>query len=207
MARVEVEDRHQHEQRSDHGVEDELDRRVDAPVPAPDPDDEVHRDQHHLPHHVEEEQVEGQERAQHAHLEHEERDQELLDLLADGGVRRQEHDGREEGGEQHQPQRDAVDAELEVDADAADPLLVDHELEAALAGVEPPPHAQGREEGAEREAQGGAAQDALLLARDQHEGQRAEERQEQHDHEDVLPHGAPPGLPTVIVRDTVRRRW
>src|SRR4029079_5217321 len=52
------EDRHQHEQRPDERVEDELDRRVDPVAAAPDPDDQVHGDEDDLPEDVEEEQVE-----------------------------------------------------------------------------------------------------------------------------------------------------
>ena len=72
-----VEDRDDHQQRADHRVDDELDRRVEPPLAAPDADDEVHRDQHHLPEDVEEEQVERDERAEHAGLEDEHRDDEL----------------------------------------------------------------------------------------------------------------------------------
>ena len=85
---VKVEDRHQHQQRPHHGVEDELDRGVHPAVAAPHPDDEVHRDEHHLPGDVEQEQVDRDERPQHPGLEDEERDQELFHLLLDGTLRR-----------------------------------------------------------------------------------------------------------------------
>src|SRR5947207_889221 len=61
----ECEDRHQHEQRAEEGVQEELDGRVDAALPAPHSDDEVHRNEHHLPHHVEQEKIEGHEYPDH----------------------------------------------------------------------------------------------------------------------------------------------
>ena len=73
------EDRDQHQQRADERVQDELDRRVDAVRAAPDPDDQVHRDEDDLPEDVEQEQVEGEEHADHADLEHQEGDHVLLD--------------------------------------------------------------------------------------------------------------------------------
>src|SRR3989449_581441 len=61
----ECEDCHQHEQRAEEGVQEELDGRVDAALPAPHSDDEVHRNEHHLPHHVEQEKIEGHEHPDH----------------------------------------------------------------------------------------------------------------------------------------------
>ena len=90
---VEGQDGDQHEERAGHRVEDELDRRVDAAGPAPDPDDEVHRDQHRLPEDVEEEEVERDEDAQHARLEQQHGDHELLQPRLDGVPGRQRASG------------------------------------------------------------------------------------------------------------------
>src|SRR5665213_3390924 len=54
---AEVDDRHQHEQRSKRRVYEELETRVDATLAAPDTDDQVHGYEHHFPHDVEEEQI------------------------------------------------------------------------------------------------------------------------------------------------------
>ncbi len=59
-------DRHEHEERAEEGVDEELDGRVEPVLPAPDPDDEVHRDQHHFPEHVENEEIEREEYPEHA---------------------------------------------------------------------------------------------------------------------------------------------
>ena len=85
-------DGHQHEQRADERVDDELDRRVDAVGAAPDADDEVHRHEDDFPEDVEEEEVEGQEDAQHAHLEDEEGDHVLLHARLDGAEAGQDAD-------------------------------------------------------------------------------------------------------------------
>jgi len=66
----------------------------------------------------------------------EEGDDELLHLLLDGAVGRQQHQRGQERGEQHQPQRDAVDPDLEVDAESLDPALVGDELKPGLVGIE-----------------------------------------------------------------------
>ena len=58
----------------DHGEEHELDRGIDPPWSAPDSDDEVHGDQHQLPENVEEEEIQGDERADHARGEQQEGD-------------------------------------------------------------------------------------------------------------------------------------
>jgi hypothetical protein len=69
LMRAEVHDADQHEQRSDHRVDEELEARVDAPFAPPDPDDEVHRDEHGFPHHVEQEEIERHEDAEHSRRE------------------------------------------------------------------------------------------------------------------------------------------
>ena len=76
---VDAEDGQQHEHRAGHRVEEELDRRVLRPVLrlAPDADQEVHRDEADLPEDVEEDQVERDEHAQHAHFEQQEEEEEL----------------------------------------------------------------------------------------------------------------------------------
>ena len=60
-----IEDRHQHEDRSRHGEDEELDRSVDAAGTSPDADDEVHRDQGDLPEDIEQEEIEGDKGADH----------------------------------------------------------------------------------------------------------------------------------------------
>ena len=174
---VQVEDRHQHQQRSDQRVDDELDRRVQAALAAPDPDDEVHRDQHQLPEDVEDEQVQREEGADHAGLEHQHGDHELAHLhVADADrLRRQQRHWHQERRQQDQPQRDAVDAQVEADPQRSDPDLIHFQLEAGLIGVEVWQHQQRHQEGDERRQQAEAAVNRLLLARHQHDQGGAEQ--------------------------------
>ena len=65
-------DRHQHEQRPDERVDDELDRRGAPPRPAPYAHEHVERDHHDLPADVEQHQVLRGEEQDERELEHEE---------------------------------------------------------------------------------------------------------------------------------------
>jgi hypothetical protein len=71
MHEIQRDDRNEHEYRSDHRVEDELDRRINPPLSSPYSDEEVHRNQHDFPKHIEEEEIERGENAEHAGLEQE----------------------------------------------------------------------------------------------------------------------------------------
>ncbi|OIQ72207.1 hypothetical protein GALL_461710 [mine drainage metagenome] len=62
---VEINERHQHEQRAQQGVEEELECRVDPPWPTPDPDDQVHGNQRGLEKHIEQHRVGGGEHTDH----------------------------------------------------------------------------------------------------------------------------------------------
>ena len=123
------EDRHEHQQRPDERVQDELDRRVDAVRAAPDPDDQVHRDEHDLPEDVEEERVEGEEHAQHPDLEDQERDHVFLDPGLDRGEAREDADPRQGRRQDDEGERQPVDAELVLDAEERDPVVLLDELE------------------------------------------------------------------------------
>ena len=171
-------DEHQHAAR--HRVEHELDRRVDALVVAPDPDEEVHRDEHRVPEHVEQEEIERDEDADHRGFEREDEDRELLDLLLHALPRREQRNRREEAGEHHQQQADAVDADVVVDAEGRDPRHPLDELEVGRRGVEARPdqqgHGKGHERGAERDPADHRVAPAVGVA-DQGEEDGAGERQ------------------------------
>ena len=124
-----ADDRDQHQHAAGHGVEDELDRGVDALVVAPDADQEIHRDQDEVPEHVEQEDVERAEDADHRRLEQQHEDRELLDLLLDALPRRQQRDRRQEAGQHQQHQAEAVDADVVVDAELRNPAAALDELE------------------------------------------------------------------------------
>ena len=57
-----------HEQRTDGSKDEELDGSVDSVFTTPDADHEIHGDQHQFPENVEEEQIKGNEGAQHGRI-------------------------------------------------------------------------------------------------------------------------------------------
>mmetsp|Transcript_15026 Transcript_15026/g.35416 ORF Transcript_15026/g.35416 Transcript_15026/m.35416 type:complete len:1189 (-) Transcript_15026:477-4043(-) len=146
---VQVEQRDQHQQRAGQGVEEELEGRIDAVRAAPDADDDVHRDQGRLEEHVEQHAVQ---RAEHAH--HQARqDQEGTHVLVHAGLDdlpgRDHDDHGDEGGQRHEPHRDAVHAQVVADIEALDPGLVLDELHRRRRGVE----ARNQREGDEKTRQ------------------------------------------------------
>jgi hypothetical protein len=136
---VEDEQPDQHRQAPDHGVDEELDRRVDAARPAPHADHEVHRDERDLPEHVEQEQVQREEGAEHAGLERLHEEHVRLHALVDLGPRGQEDDRQQERGEHDEEQADPVDPEEVPDAVVGQPRRALHELEPAGGRVEAAP--------------------------------------------------------------------
>ena len=115
-------DRHEHQQRPDERVQDELDRRVDPVRAAPDPDDQVHRDEDDLPEDVEQERVEREEDADHPDLEDEERDHVFLDPRLDRLEAGQDRDPRQRRRQHDERDRQPVRAELVLDPEVRDPV-------------------------------------------------------------------------------------
>ena len=71
-------ERHEHQRRTEHRVEEELQRRVLAVLAAPHADHEVHRQQDQFEEDEEQDEVLGDERAGHAGLQHQHQDEERL---------------------------------------------------------------------------------------------------------------------------------
>ena len=128
-------DRGQHQHRTGHGVQEKLDGGVDAAVVAPDADQEIHGHQHDFPEHEEQEQIPCGEDTDEAEFEQQQEGEEFLDLVVDGFPREQDGDGRQERGEDDQPETEAVDAHVIVDFGILDPDEVGDELLAGLAGL------------------------------------------------------------------------
>ena len=188
-ARVEHQERHQHQHAAGEGVEEELHRGVDAPLVAPDPDEEVHRDEHGLPEHVEEEEVLGHEDPDHPRLEQQHEDHELAHALHDRAPGAEEAQRGEEGGQDHEPQRQPVDADVVADAPGRDPgpLLAElHSGDVPEAGDEEQRQGEG---GAGNGQAEGLLQRLRLAPREGHEdGPR--HRQEDQQAQQVGVHGA-----------------
>ena len=83
MNEVQSDDGHQHQYRSDHGIEDKLHRRVNAPLSAPNPNQEVHRDEHHFPKNVKQKEVQRGENADHAAFQQQHEDEVFLQTVID----------------------------------------------------------------------------------------------------------------------------
>ena len=180
----EVEDGDQHEQAAGHRVQHELDGRIDAPRATPDADQERHRDEHDLPEDVEEEEVEREERAEHARLEDEKEREELLHPAVDVAPRR-EHDERgEKGGQQDEEEAHAVHSQPVLDPPCRDPRRALDQLEVRLAGPEAREEPQREREGHEREDERGAAHGGERLARQEGEQHGTQERREDEQREE-----------------------
>ena len=74
---IKVDKTHQHQDRAEECVEEELKRCVDALLATPDADDEEHRDQHSFPEQVKQQRIESGKHADHESFE----DQECGEVL------------------------------------------------------------------------------------------------------------------------------
>ena len=179
-------DGEQHQHRAEQRVEEELEARIDPARAAPDPDDQEHRNQAALEEQVEQHEVERAEGADHQGLEHQERDHVLLHAGLDRAPARDDAERHQRGGEDHERQRNAVDAHVVVDR-AGEPRPPLDELEFRRAGIEAPDQHQRDREGDQRRPQRDPARIALLglaVAAQHHDEQRAGERQEGRDGKD-----------------------
>ena len=112
---VEPKDGDQKQRGGNKGVEEELDGGGSTAVGAEHRDENRHGHQGQLPETVIEEQIEGDEDADHGGLLQEEEEIELAGAGLDGAPGDEDADGSEERGEQNQPQGKAVDAEVIAD--------------------------------------------------------------------------------------------
>ena len=184
VAEDQVQHGRQHQRAAGHREEHELDRRVAPARTAPHADDEEHREEHQLPEQEEEEQVDGHERAEHAPLEHQHEEHELLAVPLDVPPGGEDDDRREQRGEHDQPEREAVDAERVVDAEARDPGDLLGELQRADAGLEGRQHQQREQERDEREDERRAARNGQWPPRQQRHHERPDERREDDQRQD-----------------------
>jgi hypothetical protein len=151
-------------------VEEELHRRVDAVLVAPPGDQEVHGNEDDLEEEEEHQQVEGHEDAEAPGLEQQHPTDVVLDVLlhdrADDGQR------EEDAGQDDEPERDAVDAELPGDAELADPVVRLQVLEAVGPGFEVDGDEDRDDGGGQREEQADEADEPVLVPRQHGHEQR-----------------------------------
>ena len=178
------EDRHEHQERADERIEDELDRRVDAVGPTPDADDQIHRHEHDLPEDVEEEEVERQEDAEHPGLEDKEADEVFLHAGLNRTEAREDTDPTQQRRQDNECAREPVNAKVIGDAERWDPreLLAEGEFAALAANADQ--HAEAQRKGDQRDAKCGDADQAWSRRWEERDAEGAEERQEDDQRQD-----------------------
>ncbi len=148
--RVHHHHRHQHQDGPEEGVEEELERSVNAVRPAPDADDQEHRDQTCFEEEVEEHQIQRHEHAKHQRFQQQEGDHIFLDprLYVPAGGNDQWH---HKGGQHHEQDRNPVNAQTVLQPHQ--PLRLVDELEPGVGRVEVEQDEQRDQEGDRRRDQ------------------------------------------------------
>ncbi len=174
----------QHEGRTEHGVHEELHRGIRLVAVSPTADEEVHRNKNHFEEHEEKNQVKAQEDAHHSGFEEQQPGNVGLDVFA--LVRTEQRNRKQQTREDHEPQRDTVDAETPRDSELANPLVGTGELIVSDACFEVGhhPHAErecrhGKEETNNRNnfRSGARKQRGDNCANEWNQNQRSEERE------------------------------
>jgi len=161
---------------------------------APDPNQEVHGNQRDFPEHIEEDEVERHEHADQAKFEQQEQGVEFLDAFADVSPGNEDADGRQQRGEQHEPEAEAIQAHVITDLGRADPRQVGHEGELATRPVTRC-QSERKEEGRGGESQRQAPQRFFVFPRQQEHDQETGQRKKQDCIQQV--HRAPPARPAA----------
>ena len=127
----ERDERDEHECRSEHRVEEELERRVLALLAAPHTDHEVHRQQNHFEEDEEEDEVLGDEGSGHTRLEDEHEAEERLGIAGRRNVvpRIDHHEHGDDHRQDVERKAHAIEADGVVAGNDLDPLGVSEELQ------------------------------------------------------------------------------
>ncbi len=179
--------RHQHQHRAEEGVEEELERRINAFLAAPDADDQEHRDKPRLEEEVEEHKIERHEHAQHQRFQQEERDHVFFDARghAPRGRNRERH---HESGQHHEKNADPVHPHLVFQPQ--EPLAVLDELKSGVRGIELEQDKQGHDKGQRRRDQrhpfGIALRRLIRTAQKDRKDCRRDRRDEGHNGKQVV---------------------
>ena len=127
----------EHERRTEHGVEEELERCVLAIFATPDTDHEVHRQQHEFEEDEEQDEVLRDEGTGHANLQHQHENQKRLRITRRRDVipRIDHHQHGDDHAQDVQRQAQTIEANREVAMDDFDPRRVGEELQLAGAAI------------------------------------------------------------------------
>ncbi len=137
-------------------------------------------------------EIQGQEHAERAALEHEEQQAEQADIPR-APRRRGQRERGDDAGEQHEQEAEAVEAEAVVDVQRADPGVLLRELVADHGRVEAGEDDEAQDEGREAAGEREAARGAVGQARQRREGEGAGPREEHEQGEQgQVVHRAPP---------------
>ena len=80
---IQPDNRGQHEDRGDHGVQEKLYCGVNAPAVSPNSDEQRHGNQRRFPEDIEEKQIKRQENANHCGFEHQEENKKFFYAIVD----------------------------------------------------------------------------------------------------------------------------
>ena len=133
-----VDQGHQHEHRTEEGIQEKLERGIDAARSTPYPDDQEHRDQHRLPEHVEQGCIQCGKYPDHQAFHDQKRGHVLRGLILNHFPAGDHDDHRGEGRQNDQRHGDAVDTQMIVQLPVAQrhPVGILDELHDRRAGFE-----------------------------------------------------------------------
>ena len=130
---------HQHQQRPEQGVQEELECGIDTARPAPHADDQEHWNQSAFKEQIEQNEVQGGEYPQHQRLKYKECRHVFLDAVFDTPTGHH-HNRHQEGSKQYERQRNTVHTQLV--REDSEPHVVLDGLKAGNLGIECPQHRQ-----------------------------------------------------------------
>ncbi len=125
--------RHQHQNRAEEGIKEELEARVNTVRAAPDANDQEHRDQARFEEDIKEHEIQRHEHAEHQRLKQQEGDHVFLDARFHIPACRN-NQRHHEGGQHHEEHGNTVHAHFV--GHAHDPGRLFHHLEAGVGAVE-----------------------------------------------------------------------
>jgi hypothetical protein len=147
---IEIQNGDQQRRRWDEGEEEEFGGGLGSVLAAVHGDEDGHGDERELPEAVVDHEVKREKDAEHRGLLHQEEQVEDLAAFLDGVPTGDNASGCEQADEHHEPEAEAVDAEVIVDGRQLDPGAVDLKLKARLAAHEMGGQMEGETEGEER---------------------------------------------------------
>ncbi len=177
---VQRHDRQQHQDRAQQRVEEKLEGGIDPARPTPHSDDQEHRDQAAFEEQIEQHEIERAEGADHQRFQEQKRHHVFAHAHRYRFPARQNADRHQCGGQDHEWQRDAVNAHMIGDGIGKPRRFLD-ELKVRLRRIETPDQDQRHRKGDQRRPQRDPTRitpGRFIVAAADIDDQRAEHRQE-----------------------------